>query len=54
MFHEFENGFCKVCGESLDYLVDNKLRDQSIIGPTLPVDDNQGTLPLTMNVLVWS
>ena len=52
MMHTFEDGLCTVCGESLDHLVDNKLRDTAIIGPMLPVDDNQGTFQFTINIYV--
>lgn len=52
MFHTFENSICTVCGEHLDYLIDSQLREQAFIGPKLPVDDYQGTFPLTVNVMV--
>lgn len=52
MLHTFENGFCTTCGESLDHLADVTLRDRSLIGPKLPVDDNQGTFQLSINIYV--
>lgn len=50
LLHTFEQGFCSVCGESLDYLADGKLRDAAIIGPQFPIDPNQGTFQLSMAV----
>jgi hypothetical protein len=51
MVHSFADGVCTVCGEYLDYLVDTKLREQSLIGPKFPVDEMQGTFQLSMNVM---
>lgn len=52
--HEFENGICTTCGESFDYLMDNDysgITRRSIIGPLLPINDNQGTFQFSVAVI---
>ena len=54
MLHTFENGFCTTCGESFDYMMDNDyngINQRSIIGPLLPINDNQGTFQFTVTVM---
>lgn len=51
-FHTFQNGVCTVCGEYLDYLADDILRERALIGPKLPIDAHQGTFQLSLSVLV--
>lgn len=51
MIHNFVNGVCVVCGETLDWLADGKLRDRAFIGPKLPVNDDQMTFQYTLNLV---
>lgn len=47
--HEFVDGFCRICGEDLDWLAE-RMRERGHIGPDLPPDDNQPAFRLTFNL----